>query len=88
MHGQIAAENQKSTFSEFRRLASLSFEEGHKEAKQKEVMQQLPRPFTQEELTEVLLQYFICFFTAVDEEEEEEKEKADAKEKEKKKADA
>jgi hypothetical protein len=85
VHGQIAEDNQKATFSEFRRLASLSFEEGQKEAKRKKVMQQLPRLFTQEQLTEVLLQYFICYCTVVDEEEEEEKEKANAKEKEKEK---
>ena len=63
MHGQTAEDNQKAIFLEFRRLASLSFEEGQKEAKKKEVMQQLPQLFNEEQLTEVLLQYFICFCT-------------------------
>ena len=78
MHGQIADDNQKAIFSEFRRLASLSFEEGQKEAKQKDVMQQLPQLFNEEQLTEVLLQYFICFCTVDEEKEKEKEEKAAA----------
>ena len=56
----------------------MSFEEGQKEAKKKEVMQQLPQLFNEEQLTEVLLQYFICFCTVDEEEEKEKEEKAAA----------